>query len=261
MTVVGIQNKINDETNNHPVADNDQWIVSEQEINTGALASHLHGPNSKAKVSEEQRKKRRREISAVHYAKNAEVIRKKCRKQMAEKRAAEKAKRRKPEQRRRAKLASDERDAAAALARMLALKKAQSPLPPSSEESASDESDEEDAWVEPWIETAEDALQAFLGDGVAGQEPEVECDEEAPEEPNGEEGLHTPVAAAARVFGFRQEVHLSRRRAMRGRLRLPTPTRSPSPTPEGSGGKLPSFYEKLWATLEKKNNIRKSRCL
>ncbi|KAJ7094835.1 hypothetical protein C8R44DRAFT_890265 [Mycena epipterygia] len=133
---------------------------------------------------------------------SAEVIREKRRKQMAEKRAAEKAKRRKPEQRRRAKLASDERDAAAALAKMLALKKAQSPLPPSSEESASDESDDKDTWIEPWIDTTDEALQAFLGEGLARQEPEVECDEEVPEEPNGEEGLHTPVAAAA----FREEM-------------------------------------------------------
>ncbi|KAJ7113454.1 hypothetical protein C8R44DRAFT_881770 [Mycena epipterygia] len=72
-------------------------------------------PRPKKKASE-QRKKQQREASALHYAKNADAIRAKRRKQMAEKRAAIQAKRRRPS------LASAEVEASTVLGRMLARK-------------------------------------------------------------------------------------------------------------------------------------------
>ncbi|KAJ7089989.1 hypothetical protein C8R44DRAFT_723460 [Mycena epipterygia] len=180
-----------------------------------------------------------------------EVIRERRRKQMAEKRAAEKAKRRRPEQLRRAKLASDERDATTALSKMLALTRADSPLPPSDEEfydSDDGSTDDNAQWrfVDP-----DEQLRAYLDEQqMTGHQvdPQSDVEEDLVEEgPDGKEGIHTPSKAPARIQSGQP---LSRRRAMRGRLRLPTPT-SRSPTPERYE-KLPSFYDKLWAAVESK---------
>ncbi|KAJ7099022.1 hypothetical protein C8R44DRAFT_748078 [Mycena epipterygia] len=149
------------------------------------------------------------------------------------------------------KLASDERDATTALSKMLALTRADSPLPPSDEEfydSDDGSTDDNAQWrfVDP-----DEQLRAYLDEQqMTGHQvdPQSDVEEDLVEEgPDGKEGIHTPSKAPARIQSGQP---LSRRRAMRGRLRLPTPT-SRSPTPERYE-KLPSFYDKLWAAVESK---------
>ncbi|KAJ6629016.1 hypothetical protein B0H10DRAFT_2208942 [Mycena sp. CBHHK59/15] len=236
---------------------------------TGAQNSDEYRPGGTVAAQ----KKRRSEISALYYANNAAAIREKHRIQMAEKRAAIKARRRKSD--RPANLTGAELVASRALAQMLERRRAASPLPPSSPPPVpSEEEDEQSDDISPAPFTAREhaIMCAKLDRGWKEQlaimeekgEPYVEEEEEedAPaawqERDDGEEEPLASVRGVSEMSDHQRcappatgvpemSGNQSRAKLQRRSLRLPTPT-SRSSSPEVQG-KLPSFYEKLWAAV------------
>ncbi|KAJ6530527.1 hypothetical protein DFH09DRAFT_1093576 [Mycena vulgaris] len=223
----------------------------------------------------ESRKRRRREASSVHYAKklrfifvhnhyslnkhpSADKIREKRRIQMAEKRAAIKAKCRRSERDISQLETETETEAAEflasqALCAMLKRKRAariaagrtaaglMSPLPPSSDE---------------------DLMDGSNGEKHAG----CAIDEQNAEQKlgrlrNRKRATQSPVAMGSMKsrhlgttnFQFRKVSETSGHQQQPGRrrpIRLATPP-SRSPTPEELQDRMPSFYDKLWAVVER----------
>ncbi|KAJ7914614.1 hypothetical protein B0H13DRAFT_1872866 [Mycena leptocephala] len=236
--------------------------------------------STSTKVSAEDKKKRQREW----YAKNAVRIREKSRVQVAEKRAAIKAKRRKSDKPRTSqrKLTSDELIASVALTQMReqqelpAVRRGMVPqtdntvdapqpvasdfpiaAPLTSAEAAVDKEIEdllEQGAEAPPLESESSSEDEDLDIGVGGVSATsggvaITVDKYASNLMRRRsviEGLSSILISGSQLRIRAQELRAKRRR----RLRLPTPTSiSPSPEPEG---RLPSFYEKLWRTVEKR---------
>ncbi|KAJ7928227.1 hypothetical protein B0H13DRAFT_1860667 [Mycena leptocephala] len=237
------------------------WPVYGTKIKGWVVQTRLHRILSRGTIwktlnptAKEDRKARRRE----YYAKNVERLREQSRIRMAEQRAAVKAKRRKSDILRRSSLTTAERTASKALTEMLEKKAAR--LAAQSDEVDSEAEPEQDSGIEGCVpqsdsrmgaasimSDAETTIDREIGDLVE-QVVEVERTESEPSE-SEEEGDDGGSATNSNVTPV--SAHQIRAQALKYQsLRLSTPTpNSPSPEPEGP---MPSLYEKLWFTVEKR---------
>ncbi|KAJ7909363.1 hypothetical protein B0H13DRAFT_1877748 [Mycena leptocephala] len=146
-------------------------------------------------------------------------------------RAAVKAKRRKSDVLRRSNLTTAELTASKALTEMLEKKAGAAPV-------MSDE-------------TTIDREIEYLVEQVEVERSESESSESEKEEDyDGGSAINSDVTPVSALQIRAQALKYQRRMRILRNLRLPTPTpNSPSPEPEG---RMPSLYEKLWLTVEKR---------